>query len=64
MRQKTPVMSIAAIAKVFKLTTGQVSHRLRLYERDWANYKDGAASRHPEKVSGGLLRVTERLLKD
>ena len=49
-RQKTPLMSIAAIAKVFKLTTGQVSHRLSLYEGDFEGYKDNYARRYPEKV--------------
>ena len=63
-RQRRPAMSIAAIAKMFKLTASQVSHRLSLYEGDFASYKDGAASRHPEKVSSGLSRVTERFFQD
>ena len=49
-RQKTPVMSIKAISKIFNLTASQVSHRLSLYEGDFASYKDSYARRNPEKV--------------
>ena len=43
-------MSIGAIAKIFKLYASQVSHRLSLYEGDFAGYKDSYARRYPEKV--------------
>ena len=49
-RQKTPVMSIKVIAKIFKLTASQVSHRLSLYEGDFDKYKESYARRYPEKV--------------
>ena len=56
-------MSIAAIAKLFKLTASQVSYRLRVYETDWAAYKAGYARMHPEKVRD-LGWVTEQATLD